>query len=140
MRQGASEQLGVLLEAPERAEEWARSFKLSDDPRITRVGRFLRRTSLDELPQLWNVLRGDMSLVGPRPITAGELGRYGRVASLYCSVRPGVTGLWQVSGRSETSYEQRVQMDRAYIENRSIFRDFLLLLMTPSACVRRTGR
>jgi len=140
MRQDASEHLSALLQDPARADEWARTFKLSDDPRITRVGRFLRRTSLDELPQLWNVLLGDMSLVGPRPITAGELVKYGRAAPLYCSVRPGLTGLWQVSGRSDTSYDQRVQMDRDYIENPSIFRDVLLLLMTPSVCVRRTGR
>ena len=98
----ARERLEEVLEKnPDASREWDRNCKLSADPRITAIGVFLRRTRLDELPQLWNVLRGDMSLVGPRPITEKELVRYGRVARLYCSVRPGLTGLWQVEGREE---------------------------------------
>jgi lipopolysaccharide/colanic/teichoic acid biosynthesis glycosyltransferase len=125
---------------PEARAAWARDCKLPDDPRATWIGRFLRRTSLDELPQLWNVLKGEMSLVGPRPVTREELPRYGSAAPLYCSVRPGITGVWQVFGRSDTSYEQRVAMDRHYIENPSILRDFLLALMTVSVVFGRTGR
>jgi lipopolysaccharide/colanic/teichoic acid biosynthesis glycosyltransferase len=125
---------------PIARSEWARNCKLPEDPRATWIGRFLRRTSLDELPQLWNVLRGEMSLVGPRPITREELPRYGSVAPLYCSVRPGLTGIWQVFGRVGTTYEQRVAMDRHYIENPSILRDFVLVLMTLSVIVHPTGR
>jgi exopolysaccharide production protein ExoY len=137
----ADTRLEDLLRIDPRARvEWARNCKLPDDPRATRIGRILRRTSLDELPQLWNVLRGEMSLVGPRPVTREELPRYGSAATLYCSVRPGLTGVWQVYGRSATNYEQRVAMDRRYIENPSIVRDFLLLLMTLSVLVQPTGR
>ncbi|PVE53439.1 exopolysaccharide biosynthesis protein [Arthrobacter sp. TPD3018] len=91
--------------------EWHRDHKLRDDPRVTRVGRFIRKTSLDELPQLFNVLRGEMSLVGPRPIVAAEVRRYGRHFAHYCSMRPGITGIWQISGRNDTSYRRRVAMD-----------------------------
>jgi lipopolysaccharide/colanic/teichoic acid biosynthesis glycosyltransferase len=137
----ADARLDALLRIDPRARlEWARNCKLPDDPRATRIGRFLRRTSLDELPQLWNVLRGEMSLVGPRPITREELPRYGSAAPLYCSARPGITGVWQVYGRSGTSYEQRVAMDRGYLENPSILRDFLLLVVTLSVLVHPTGR
>jgi exopolysaccharide production protein ExoY len=119
--------------------EWARDQKLSDDPRITAVGRFLRRTSLDELPQLLNVLRGDMSLVGPRPITVAELTRYGKVRWHYLSVRPGITGLWQVSGRNNTSYDERVALDRRYVEQRSFRLDLGILLKTVRVVVARDG-
>jgi lipopolysaccharide/colanic/teichoic acid biosynthesis glycosyltransferase len=137
----APERLEALLQAcPDAKAEWDRTFKLSSDPRVTALGTFLRQTRLDELPQLWNVLIGEMSLVGPRPITSPELARYGCVARLYCSVRPGLTGLWQVRGAEDTSYEERVAMDRDYIENPSILRDFGLLLRTSSVMLRRGGR
>jgi lipopolysaccharide/colanic/teichoic acid biosynthesis glycosyltransferase len=96
-------------------QEWAADHKLRNDPRITPVGAFLRKSSLDELPQLLNVLRGEMSLVGPRPIVEAEVVRYGRSFGHYCSVRPGITGLWQVSGRNDVSYGRRVALDRAYV-------------------------
>lgn len=101
----------LLAHDPEARREWHRDHKLRDDPRVTRIGRFIRRTSLDELPQLVNVLRGEMSLVGPRPIVAAEVGRYGRRFADYCSMRPGITGIWQISGRNDTSYRRRVAMD-----------------------------
>ncbi|WP_233518827.1 sugar transferase [Paraburkholderia xenovorans] len=111
-------------------EEWNRDFKLKNDVRITGVGRFLRKTSLDELPQLWNVLRGDMSLVGPRPIVTKELERYGADAHYYLSVRPGVTGLWQVSGRNNVDYATRVALDVSYVKERSTLLDISILLRT----------
>ena len=119
-----------LREHPEEAEEWARDQKLRHDPRVTRVGRFLRRTSLDELPQLINVLRGDMSFVGPRPIVESEIRRYGEVFSLYERVLPGITGLWQISGRNDISYKERVALDRYYITNWSVWLDWYILART----------
>jgi lipopolysaccharide/colanic/teichoic acid biosynthesis glycosyltransferase len=113
--------------------------KLADDPRVTPVGRFLRRTSLDELPQFINVLRGEMSLVGPRPLTVAELTRYGRVRWDYLSVAPGMTGLWQVSGRNNTSYAQRVSLDERYVEQRSLWLDFSILLRTVKVVLMRDG-
>ena len=101
----------LLQQSAEARAEWARDHKLRRDPRVTTVGRFLRKTSLDELPQLFNVLRGDMSLVGPRPIIAAEVRRYGRHFRHYCSVRPGITGIWQISGRNDVGYRRRVAMD-----------------------------
>lgn len=123
----------------EARAEWDRDFKLKDDPRITRVGAFLRKTSLDELPQLWNVLKGDMSLVGPRPIVHEELLRYGRGARLYLGARPGLTGLWQVSGRNDTDYGRRVAMDRAYVSQASIVMDLVLIVRTALAVARVKG-
>ncbi|MBR0657126.1 sugar transferase [Plastoroseomonas arctica] len=134
--------LAELLEAdPEAQREWATNRKLKNDPRITPIGRFLRKTSLDELPQLLNVLRGEMSLVGPRPVVARELDEhYGPEGTdLYCSVRPGLTGLWQVSGRSDTSYRQRVELDARYVRERSLGLDVKILLRTPVAVLRRDG-
>ena len=117
--------LAALLDAdPAARAEWEATRKLKDDPRVTRTGRFLRATSLDELPQLINVLRGEMSLVGPRPVVAAELAaHYGAAAEYYLSVRPGITGLWQISGRSETSYDTRVALDTQYATNPSIWTD-----------------
>lgn len=115
---------------PVRAREWALTHKLRNDPRVTRVGRLLRTTSLDELPQLWNVLRGDMSMVGPRPVVDEELNRYADAASLYLRVRPGLTGLWQVSGRNDTTYKQRIEIDKHYIRRWSPALDALVLLKT----------
>jgi Undecaprenyl-phosphate galactose phosphotransferase WbaP len=111
-------------------EEWLRDRKLRHDPRITRVGRFLRKTSLDELPQFWNVLRGEMSLVGPRPIVEEEVAAYGRNFSLYCKVTPGLTGLWQVSGRNEVSLRDRVHLDSYYVRNWSPWLDLHILART----------
>lgn len=120
-------------------EEWARDQKLTCDPRITPVGGFLRKTSLDELPQLINVLRGEMSLIGPRPITVAELPRYGVVRWHYLGVRPGMTGLWQVSGRNDTTYEERVELDRHYVEKRSIRLRLFILLGTVSVVFAGSG-
>ncbi len=119
-----------LEENPEAKEEWERDQKLRHDPRITRIGRFLRKTSLDELPQLWNVICGDMSLVGPRPIVTKEIEKYGPYFGLYTMVKPGITGLWQVSGRNNTTYEERVQLDAYYVRNWSPWVDAFLLLKT----------
>ena len=119
--------------------EWARDHKLRDDPRIMRIGRFLRRTSLDELPQLINVLRGEMNLVGPRPVVVQEVPRYGDLKRHYLSVKPGMTGLWQVSGRNNLSYEQRVALDARYVETRSLRTDVTILLRTVSVLVTRDG-
>jgi Undecaprenyl-phosphate galactose phosphotransferase WbaP len=115
---------------PEFREEWETTQKLKWDPRITRIGRFIRKTSLDELPQLWNVLRGDMSLVGPRPILLEEEAKYGDYYALYTMVAPGITGMWQVSGRSNTTYEERLQLVAYYVRNWSLWLDIYLLLKT----------
>jgi Undecaprenyl-phosphate galactose phosphotransferase WbaP len=128
-----------LAAHPEARAEWRQTHKLKCDPRVTGVGRFLRHTSLDELPQLWNVLNGTMSLVGPRPIVAAEVEKYGACFQDYCAVKPGVTGLWQVSGRSELSYQERVQLDREYAQNWSLAADTKILLRTWSSVVNRDG-
>lgn len=121
----------VLAKDPERRAEWRASQKLTDDPRILgQLGRFLRKTSLDEIPQLFNVLRGEMSMVGPRPITKAELPKYGDAAAKYLSVRPGLTGAWQVGGRSATTYEQRVAIDVRYIDNWSLMGDLKIVAQT----------
>jgi len=124
---------------PEARVEWRKTHKLRKDPRVTPVGNFLRRTSLDELPQLWNVLTGSMSLVGPRPIVAAEVEKYGPYFADYCLVKPGVTGLWQVSGRSHTSYPQRVQLDRRYAHSWSLFGDLKILVKTLFSVVNQDG-
>jgi len=130
----------LLANDPVARAEWEATRKLKNDPRITRIGRFLRSTSLDELPQLMNVLRGEMSLVGPRPVQEAEIDRYyGASAAHYMAVRPGITGLWQVSGRSETSYESRVALDVAYVSRPSLLADLSILLRTPVAVVSRRG-
>ena len=120
-------------------EEWARTQKLSKDPRITRAGRVLRSFSLDELPQVWNVLAGEMSLVGPRPISDGEIVRYGRRFDDYRRVKPGLTGIWQVSGRSRTTYEERVAMDARYVAQWSLRMDAAILLRTVRCVLTRDG-
>ena len=132
--------LRELLECdPAARAEWERDHKLTDDPRITPIGHFLRRTSLDELPQLFNVLRGEMSLVGPRPITLAELPRYGQVRWHYLSVRPGMTGLWQVSGRNDTTYDERVELDREFVEQHSLRLRLSILLRTLRVVIRGSG-
>lgn len=136
----AEDHLAELLTSnPIAAYEWARDRKLKDDPRVTRFGDFLRRSSLDELPQLWNVLIGDMSLVGPRPVTGTELERYGSGKWAYLRHLPGITGLWQVSGRNSVSYDERVELDITYSRRLSFLTDFTILLRTGSAVMRRTG-
>jgi len=140
MLRNSEQVLADLLATDEKArEEWARDQKLTNDPRITGVGHFLRKSSLDELPQLLNVLRGEMSLVGPRPVTVGELTRYGKVRWHYLSVRPGITGLWQVSGRNNTTYDERVALDRRYVEQKSFLMDVGILFKTVKVVVAREG-
>lgn len=128
-----------LAKHPKAREEWNQSHKLRDDPRITAVGAFLRRYSLDELPQLWNVLTGQMSLVGPRPIVAAEVEKYGDCFACYCEVKPGLTGLWQVSGRSKLTYDARVTLDCKYVRGWSLWRDFVILTKTFMAVVSKDG-
>ncbi len=120
--------------------DFRHKWKLEDDPRVTRVGSWLRKTSIDELPQLWNVLRGDMSLVGPRPVRPGELEEcYGDYARYVLSVRPGLTGLWQVTGRSEVTYETRVSLDLEYLQKRGLWFDTKLLIRTIPAVLLMRG-
>lgn len=128
-----------LASDPSAMLEWHATRKLKNDPRVTPLGKILRETSLDELPQLINIIRGDMSIVGPRPIVAQEIPRYGSVIGDYQSVRPGLTGLWQCSGRNDTSYEQRVALDREYVRNRSMKRDLAIILRTVPAVLNSRG-
>ncbi|MBY6140979.1 sugar transferase [Leisingera daeponensis] len=129
-----------LDENPAAAAEWARDHKLADDPRISRLGRVLRKTSLDELPQIWNVLKGEMSFVGPRPIVTKELAKYGSSVSAYLAQKPGITGLWQVSGRNDISYDERVALDVAYLFRRSFLTDLKIIAKTGLAVLGTTGR
>lgn len=129
----------LLERRPELKEEWLLNHKLRNDPRITALGRFLRRTSLDELPQIWNVLRGDMSLVGPRPIVGEEMMRYGRSLPVYLSAKPGITGLWQVTGRNDTDYRRRVAIDVYYVRNRSALLDLYILFKTTLVILKGGG-
>lgn len=123
----------------EQKREYYINFKLDNDPRITKVGGFLRRTSLDELPQLINILKGDMSIVGPRPIVEKEIEKYGVYAKTVFSVVPGLTGYWQANGRSDTTYDERVQMDMYYIKNRSIIMDIKIILKTFVSVIKKEG-
>lgn len=136
----AKEKLEELLQNdPEARAEWERDFKLKHDPRITKSGAFLRRTSLDELPQIFNVLKGEMSLVGPRPIIKDEMERYGNRIDDYLMVKPGIAGIWQCSGRSDTTYQERVQMDSWYVRNWSVWLDIMILWKTIEAVVAKKG-
>ncbi|MDQ2832364.1 MAG: sugar transferase [Acidobacteriota bacterium] len=128
-----------LARYPEARMEWNKTHKLRKDPRITPIGSFLRRYSLDELPQLWNVLAGQMSLVGPRPIVAAEVEKYGDCFQCYCRVKPGLTGLWQVSGRSTVTYQKRVALDCEYVAQWSLMRDCVILLKTFSSVWNQDG-
>ena len=129
-----------LAENPAAREEWEPDFKLKDAPRVTPIGKFLRSTSLDELPQIFNVLRGEMSLVGPRPVIQEELDKYyGETAKLYCTVKPGITGLWQVSGRSDIGYDERVALDATYIKYRSMWGDIVILWKTIGVVLMKKG-
>ena len=136
----AKEKLEQLLKTnPEAKAEWEKDFKLKNDPRITKSGEFLRKTSLDELPQIFNVLKGEMSLVGPRPIIRDEMIRYGEYIEDYLMVKPGITGMWQVSGRSDTDYKQRVQLDSWYVRNWSVWLDTMLLWRTGKIVLQCKG-
>ncbi|AYM89673.1 undecaprenyl-phosphate galactose phosphotransferase WbaP [Serratia sp. 3ACOL1] len=140
MIMNSQEVLDQLLENdPDARAEWDKDFKLKDDPRITRVGKFIRKTSLDELPQLFNVLRGDMSLVGPRPIIEKELERYAGDVDYYLMAKPGMTGLWQVSGRNDVDYDTRVYFDAWYVKNWSLWNDIAILFKTINVVLKRDG-
>lgn len=137
----AEDRLKEYLAANHQArKEWEANFKLTKDPRITRIGNFLRRSSLDELPQLWNIVKGEMSLVGPRPVTKDELAMYGRDVSYYQALRPGLTGLWQVSGRNDVIYSQRVELDVEYFKTFDMIKDIHIILGTFNAVLGYTGR
>lgn len=140
MHQDADRLLDNMLADNEQLrEEHSRTHKLRDDPRVTPIGVWLRKTSLDELPQFWNVLKGEMSIVGPRPIVDEEVARYGRWLPVVLRCRPGITGLWQVSGRNDTTYAERIALDRRYALNRSIVADVSIMLRTPVIMVKRNG-
>ena len=123
----------------EQKKEFYINFKLDNDPRITKIGDFLRRTSLDELPQLFNILKGDMSIVGPRPIVEAEIEKYGKYSEKLFSVIPGLTGYWQANGRSDTTYEERIAMDMYYIDNRSTALDFKIIFKTFISVIKKEG-
>jgi lipopolysaccharide/colanic/teichoic acid biosynthesis glycosyltransferase len=129
----------ILAEDPAAAREWKEKQKLSNDPRVTPLGKLLRRTSLDELPQFVNVLAGHMSIVGPRPMLERQVGEYGDGFSLYCTARPGITGLWQVSGRNHVSFRRRAELDEVYLQRWSLVSDLSLLARTAGAVVSCDG-
>jgi lipopolysaccharide/colanic/teichoic acid biosynthesis glycosyltransferase len=129
----------VLLQREDLRKEFERSFKLKNDPRLTRIGGFLRKTSLDELPQIVNVLRGELSLIGPRPIVPSEVVKYGRTYRKLLSVKPGLGGYWQVYGRSDTTYEERIEMDMKYIDRRSLWLDLKLMVLTARVVIEGRG-
>ena len=141
MYEDAEEKLKQVLETnPGAKAEWETKYKLTNDPRVTPIGKFLRKTSLDELPQIFNVLKGEMSLIGPRPVTKEELDKYYKEnAKLYCLIPPGITGLWQVSGRSNLTYEERVSLDCWYIRNWSLWLDLVILLKTVKVVLKGEG-
>lgn len=124
---------------PEQKEEYYKNFKLDNDPRVTKLGGFLRKTSLDELPQLFNILKGDMTIIGPRPIVEKEIAKYGDKAEKLFSVVPGLAGYWQANGRSDTTYEERVEMDMYYIDNMSFWLDAKILFQTAISVLKGEG-
>lgn len=129
----------LLATDPVAKAEWEKDFKLKNDPRITPIGHFIRKTSIDELPQLWNVLKGDMSFVGPRPVTEVELQRYRQYVRYYLAVRPGITGLWQVSGRNDTTYNERIRLDTKYVISWTLLKDIQILFKTVLVVLFRKG-
>jgi lipopolysaccharide/colanic/teichoic acid biosynthesis glycosyltransferase len=130
----------ILSNMPEeKKREFEECFKFEDDPRITKVGKFLRQSSLDELPQLINIIKGEMSVVGPRPIVVKELEKYGKYGEKLLSVKPGLTGNWQANGRSNTTYEERVNLDMDYIDTRSFWRDIVIILKTVTVVYKKIG-
>lgn len=139
MYSDAKERLEELLKDPEIKKEWEENFKLENDPRITKVGNILRKTSLDELPQLLNILKGEMSIVGPRPIIDGEIEKYGKNKKKFLSVTPGLTGWWACNGRSCTSYEDRMKLELYYVDHRSIILDIKIIFKTAISVIKRDG-
>jgi exopolysaccharide production protein ExoY len=136
----AEQRLATLLASdPDARAEWEKDHKLRNDPRVTKLGAFLRKTSLDELPQLFNVLKNEMSLVGPRPIVDAEIVKYGPRFQSYCAVKPGITGLWQISGRNDTSYRTRVALDCVYARRRNLIMDSYIIAATVPAVLLRKG-
>lgn len=129
----------LLARCPQARAEWQQDQKLRNDPRVSRFGRFLRRASIDELPQLWNVLAGDMSIVGPRPIVAGEASRYGRYIRHYQATRPGITGVWQVNGRNDTSYRRRIACDVIYARTVSLWTNLRIMVCTVPVVLQARG-
>jgi Undecaprenyl-phosphate galactose phosphotransferase WbaP len=129
----------LLAHNPAARREWQRDHKLKADPRITALGAFLRKSSIDEIPQLWNVIMGEMSIVGPRPIVRAEIPRYASRFEHYCRVKPGLTGLWQISGRNDTTYRRRVAMDSLYVRRRTILMDLQIIVATVPAVLRSRG-
>lgn len=141
MYSDSKERLDELLNSsPELRKEWEETFKLKNDPRITPIGKFLRKSSLDELPQFWNVLKGDLSVVGPRPVVLQEMQKhFGEKAIVILSIRPGLTGIWQVSGRNDTAYTQRIQLDEMYVDTQSLLLDLKLIAKTIPAMLSSRG-
>ena len=140
MYQGADAALETMLENnPQMRKEWQKNFKLENDPRITPLGKLLRKTSLDELPQFWNVLKGDIAIIGPRPIVEEEKHYYGERFKIFSAVKPGITGLWQVSGRNELDYEERVNLDVFYVTNWRLWMDYYIFLKTFIIVLSRRG-
>lgn len=141
MHLDAEKRLNDLLSTnPEMKKEWEEKHKLTNDPRVTKMGKFLRKTSLDELPQFFNVLKGDLSVVGPRPVVYEEIQRhYGAKAYKILSIRPGLTCIWQISGRSDTSYQRRIQLDEQYVDRRSLLFDLLLIIKTIPKMISSKG-
>lgn len=135
----ADKRLKKLLKKPKIKKEWEKNFKLENDPRITKVGNILRKTSLDELPQLFNILKGDMSIVGPRPVIDGEIEKYGKEKSKFLSVTPGLTGWWACNGRSDIDYDERIKLELYYVDHCSILLDIKCILKTVVAVFKKTG-
>ena len=135
----ADERLKKLLEDSNVKKQWEENFKLDNDPRITKVGRILRKTSIDELPQLLNILKGEMSIVGPRPVIDGEIEKYGKDKKKFLSVLPGLTGWWACNGRSDISYEERKKLELYYVDHCSIFLDVKCILKTVVAVFKKSG-
>jgi undecaprenyl-phosphate galactose phosphotransferase len=129
----------ILVRDPEARAEWQAYWKLQNDPRVTKIGNFLRKTSLDELPQIWNVLKGEMSLIGPRPYLPREWDSLKEYSEIIHSVQPGITGLWQIRGRSNATYEQRLSLDSWYVRNWNIWLDIMILIKTLSVVIKKEG-
>ena len=139
MREGADRELAKLLEDPEIRKEWSENYKIHGDPRVTRVGKILRKTSIDELPQIFNILKGDMSLIGPRPLVEDELRKYGKNRDKFLSVTPGVTGWWACNGRSATSYEDRMALELYYVDHQGLWLDIQTIWKTTWAVLKGHG-
>ena len=139
MRDGADKELAKMLKDPKIRQQWEANYKIHNDPRITRIGKILRKTSIDELPQLLNILKGDMSLIGPRPVIESELEKYGKNRDKFLSVTPGVTGWWACNGRSATSYEDRMNLELYYIEHQGLWMDIITMWRTVWSVLKGHG-